>query len=347
MDEQGGREESAGPRVDPAGNEHPAPSSAPQASFLYAVQTILDKGQGLVATSKITKGTRILSEAPLFKVPPDKPNRKVKEALIIKELKRLDKDQQRAYFALHNAHGTDHSPFLGIARTNVLPLGSQAREGGLFLEASRINHSCRPNAQNTWNANIGRLTIHALRDIKEGEEITITYLDQTTEYVSRQQFLKGSFSFGCRCELCVLPPARRRESDGRLSEINSIDEKLGQMGSRMFGYNKILHLLRTMFRLFEEEGIWDASIPRAYYDAFQIACMYGDDTRAKIFAERAHAARVIIEGDDSPGVARLKRFAEQPTQHESYRRLAHSPRGVRPPQSVGGLEVDDWLWGEG
>jgi len=55
---------------------------------------------------------------------------------------------------------------------NVLPLGSGAPEGGLFLQASRINHPCRHNAQNTWSANIKRLTIHALRDI-EGQEIAI------------------------------------------------------------------------------------------------------------------------------------------------------------------------------
>jgi hypothetical protein len=88
------------------------------------------------------------------------------ERIIIKDVESLSKDQQRAFFALHNAYRKSHSPSLGIARTNVLPLGSGARKGGLFLQASRINHSCRRNAQNTWNADLERLTIHALRDIE-------------------------------------------------------------------------------------------------------------------------------------------------------------------------------------
>lgn len=52
---------------------------------------------------------------------------------------------------------------------------------GLFLDASRINHSFR----NTWNENNERITIHALRDIEEGQEITISYLGQTREYAER------------------------------------------------------------------------------------------------------------------------------------------------------------------
>ena len=120
-----------------------------------------------------------------------------------------------------------HSSFPGIARTNVLPLGCDAREGGLFLEASRINHSCRQHAQNTWNANIGRLTIHALRDIEEGQEITITYLGDEAEYAERQQSLHDKFFFNCKCDLCSLPPAQREESDRTLGMIKFIDTAIG------------------------------------------------------------------------------------------------------------------------
>jgi hypothetical protein len=35
---------------------------------LYAIKPILGKGQGFIATSKISKGTRILLEAPVFKM---------------------------------------------------------------------------------------------------------------------------------------------------------------------------------------------------------------------------------------------------------------------------------------
>jgi hypothetical protein len=141
------------------------------------------------------------------------------------------------------------------------------------------------------------------------------------EHAERQRFLKEKFYFDCRCELCMLPPAQREESDLRLSKIQFIDDALGGLGEAISNYDAGLHLVRTMLRLFEEEGIWDAGVPRVYYDAFQIAIANRDEARAKIFAERAYAARVIIEGDDSPQAAKLKRLAHRPA-------------------------FDDWLWRE-
>ncbi|RFU77846.1 set domain-containing 5 [Trichoderma arundinaceum] len=313
---------------------------------LYAIQAIPGKGQGLIATSRILKGTRILSEAPLFKVPRNTSDLKVVNDLIVKAVKGLDKAQQRAFLSLHNAHGRDKQPFLGISRTNALPLGSEAREGAIFLEASRINHACRHNAQNTWNENIRRLTIHAVRDIEEGEEITISYLGATSDYAERQAFLKRTFFFDCGCELCSLPPAQRAESDLRLRKIQFIDNTIASLGDSMSEYKDALHLVNAMFRLFKEEGVWDASIPRAYYDAFQIAVANGDDTRAKVFAERAHAARVIVEGDDSPVAARLKQLAANPRRHPAYGLVVGVPQRVELPSELDGPAFEDWLWRE-
>ncbi|OCK83188.1 SET domain-containing protein [Lepidopterella palustris CBS 459.81] len=174
------------------------------AGKLYAIRAIAGKGKGLVATTRIAKGTRLLSEVPIFRVPRDNNDIKDLERIVADEVKCLGDDQQHAFFDLTNVYGSAHSEAFGIARTNVLPLGSSARSGGLFLEASRINHSCKHNSQNTWNENIGQLTIHSLRDIEAGQEITISYLINTPDYAERQRFLKEKFKFECKCELCSL-----------------------------------------------------------------------------------------------------------------------------------------------
>ena len=46
---------------------------------------------------------------------------------------------------------------------------------GIVLTASRMNHSCLPNVHHHFNTALGRLTVHALRDIKSGEEIETSY----------------------------------------------------------------------------------------------------------------------------------------------------------------------------
>jgi len=137
-------------------------------------------------------------------------------------------------------------------------------------------------------------------------------------YAERQRDLKEKFCFGRKCEHCSLPPAQREESDLRLNKIRFIDEAIKHLDGIVLNPETGLHLVHMMFCLFEEEGIWDARIPRAYYDAFQIAIASGHGARAKVFAERAYAVRTVIEGDDSPETMRLKRLAERPAEHSLY-----------------------------
>jgi SET domain len=296
----------------------------------YDIRAIAGKGKGLVATTRIAKGTRLLSEVPIFRVPRDNPDIEALERIIANEVNCLDDDQQRAFFDLTNIYGNTHSQSLGIARTNVLPLGSRARSGGLFLEASRINHSCRHNAQNTWNENIGRLTIHALRDIEAGQEITISYLASTSEYAERQRFLKEKFKFECKCELCSLPRAQRKHSDTRLRKLQAIDKSIGAFFWGELEPEMALQLLHTMFGLFDEEGIWDASIARAYKDAYDIATENEDGSRARVFAERAYDTRRLIEGDDSPVTVEMKQAAEE--------------LSAQTPQGMNEAGFENWLW---
>ncbi|KAF2177953.1 hypothetical protein K469DRAFT_601350, partial [Zopfia rhizophila CBS 207.26] len=54
------------------------------------------------------------------------------------------------------------------------------------------------------NENIEWLTIHAVRDIEAGQEITILYLASTLGYEERQRFLREKFKFECECKLCSL-----------------------------------------------------------------------------------------------------------------------------------------------
>jgi hypothetical protein len=121
---------------------------------------------------------------------------------------------------MHNIYADDTvSRYLGIIRTNALPFGDDVREGGIFLDACRINHACDINAQKSWNKNIKRHTVHALRDIEKGEEITIYYLGVLNSRKARQEALRRKFAFACLYRLCSLPPSQSQESDRRLDEI--------------------------------------------------------------------------------------------------------------------------------
>jgi SET domain-containing protein len=113
---------------------------------LYIIQEIPGKGHGLVAATTITKGTRILSESPLFRVPQGGNSKEQLRDSISKKIAALREEQRQAFLSLRNSFEDEDGPELGRVRTNALPLGSDATTGGIFLDSSCINHSCNPNA---------------------------------------------------------------------------------------------------------------------------------------------------------------------------------------------------------
>ncbi|GAB1314573.1 hypothetical protein MFIFM68171_04783 [Madurella fahalii] len=112
-------------------------------SILYEIKQIPGTDQGMIATSDIPRGARILLEAPVFRMPDTMGNIRAVERAVLHKVKSLSRDHQRDFFTLHNACEGECPLVLGITQTNMLPLPGDS--GGLFLNAPRINHACRPN----------------------------------------------------------------------------------------------------------------------------------------------------------------------------------------------------------
>ena len=317
------------------------------AACSYIIQEIAGKGRGVLAATFISKGTRIICEPPLFRVPRGGRSKEQLHETILKTIAGLNDEQRQQFLALHNAFGDESGPELGRVRTNALPLGSDAIEGGIFLDSSRINHSCIQNAQNTWNEDLQKLTIHALRDISEKEEITIFYLPDRPSRQVRCEALLSSFRFTCSCNLCSLPTDKCQRSDENLDEIKRLDELIGDGIAIFSAPLQALHNVRKLLVLFDNEGITDASVPRAYYDAFQIAVTHGDLARASIFAERAASSRIVIEGKDSRTVEKMEEYAKDPTEHLAYGYTGKwRTTMVDIPSGLDKNAYECWLWKE-
>lgn len=316
----------------------------------YIIRPIPGRGLASVATSMIPTGTRILAEPALFKIRHLPENaRVVADKQLINALGYLNMDQRRAFLGLQNCHGGIGARILvGLIRTNAFRLGSGAIQGGIFLRASRINHACRPNAQQTWNANLDRLTIHAIRDIREGEEITISYLNGPADSAERQIRLRTAFRFNCACEFCMLSGEQRQESNRRQEELVRLDGLVGNIDDFYSKPLARLHNAHARLRLLEEEGMADVRVARLYHDAFEVAITNADVARAKVLAGRAYAANVICEGEDSPESIKLKAFAEDPTKHLLYgTSVEWLPDDDEYPEILDEEQCEDWLWRKG
>ena len=73
----------------------------------------------------------------------------------------------------------------------------------LYLMPSMLNHSCDPNVDAVWIDGDATLTLRTRRDIQEGEQLTITYIDADSPASARRQRLEHAYGFVCGCERCV------------------------------------------------------------------------------------------------------------------------------------------------
>ncbi|PWW74077.1 SET domain-containing protein [Tuber magnatum] len=84
------------------------------------------------------------------------------------------------------------------------PTGT-AEGSGLWIMPSYINHSCWQNSARSFLGDL--LIVRAARDIPEGEEITINYLESECSVQKRQKACFSGWGFNCRCTLCEIETA--------------------------------------------------------------------------------------------------------------------------------------------
>ncbi|KPI89380.1 hypothetical protein ABL78_1506 [Leptomonas seymouri] len=91
--------------------------------------------------------------------------------------------------------------------TDTGDLSHSSRGQGIYGVGCLFNHSCEPNLSVQYTAsNDETLSVVALRDIADGEELTISYIDTSLPHVERQQQLFEHYLFECRCTRCLHKP---------------------------------------------------------------------------------------------------------------------------------------------
>lgn len=302
---------------------------------LFSVQPVEGKGKGVIATAKITKGTRIHAEAPFITLPrvDEATSAKVLNEDVLKQLRSASRDQQRAFFSLTNIHGNTLPIPLGIVQTNALAYGPGG-EGGVFITGSQFNHACLPSACSKWNAALGKMTVHALCNIEPGEEITITYVNLETSNVRKTQ-LECGFQFTCSCEVCTLPHEMRKMLDAHIEEIKAIDRLLK---SETMPLEYGLWFAYRQRWLVESNGIDHAHVPETYDFAAKLTAVHKDYTRAKIFCERQLDIAMTEGGPDHPDTQ------AQQDMKMYLGSVLQQYLGPTVPYHFSRVELEDWLW---
>ncbi|CAL4924875.1 unnamed protein product [Urochloa decumbens] len=72
----------------------------------------------------------------------------------------------------------------------------------VYMLPSFYNHDCDPNTHIVWLENVDA-KLKALRNIEEGEELRICYIDTSMDVNARQRILADGFGFECHCLRCL------------------------------------------------------------------------------------------------------------------------------------------------
>ncbi|KAF1974535.1 hypothetical protein BU23DRAFT_94962 [Bimuria novae-zelandiae CBS 107.79] len=234
----------------------------------------------------------------------------------------------------------------GILRTNSFSVGCD--QAGVVIEASRINHACDNNSMHCWNDNLGKITVHAVRDIEKGEEITTNYIGRGSIRKERQAILKTSYILDCAWGLCSLPETESGAVDRKLMRRTKfwknfqLDQGLTRhLASPLLRLRRLEETVRHTMELRSGTQLYEAYLERA-----ALALAHSDLARGKIFFERAYEAYMTEHGpDDETAVERrdkLQNVSRSGCYGQSTRWKTLEADAL-PIKSISEL-FEDWLW---
>ena len=71
---------------------------------------------------------------------------------------------------------------------------------GLYPVLALCNHSCWPNCAVMFEGRVASL--RALRPIRKGEELSISYIELALPTSERRRMLQDGYCFHCQCSRC-------------------------------------------------------------------------------------------------------------------------------------------------
>ncbi|KIJ24208.1 hypothetical protein M422DRAFT_275073 [Sphaerobolus stellatus SS14] len=239
-------------------------------------------------------------------------------SLAIDILGRMQPRTRQTFLSLSNAKDISVPQLMGIMATNGIGIslkkGSQMF-GGIFLDISRINHSCGPNITWIWNRYLFVNIVQASRNTHKGEEIITEYetLDQT--YADRRFELERKYNFKCTYDYCTNTPATSDHNRAYYTAEDTMDLKFRHLSiillaslqvqdAQLKAADLLQYLTRGLVTL-TKEGIEATHAQMYYVYLMQVYGLQGDE---KNFLKWGFKAILMYTGNS---LYRLEREIEQ------------------------------------
>ncbi|KAF2638207.1 TPR domain protein [Massarina eburnea CBS 473.64] len=278
------------------------------ARHLIEVRQTPFKGLGVFAKAPIPRATRILSEPLILAL-----NGGENPAEILSTVNKLSKEDKARYLELHpfapsirkdvvkKYMGKRWGDLTNWERDAIGVYDANSFEVGVYFLPSRINHSCIPNVHYEFNPAIERGTFHAVKDIAEGEELYISYINGGSRLRNWRQPKLDMWGFVCQCAACG-NDAEGKKREERRKEMFELDQKLAKQS--VYGTEMTAaQALKTATRLAGlqmTEGVLNRELRTSYHDAARYCLELGNVKLALLWIEKELAHEKICVGEDHP-----------------------------------------------
>lgn len=156
---------------------------------------------------------------------------------------------------------------------------------------------------------------HAIRDIRQGEELTISYLDSFRAREVRQARSHSSWGFACKCWQCSLPKWEADESDARLYTLYKIENQLADLGNK----DSTPEMIEQLIGLYNVERL-HFKIADAYTIAALNYNIFGMVDMAKKYATLSIEQGLLEHGPEAPDIGAMRAILANAEEHWTYNR---------------------------
>jgi hypothetical protein len=272
------------------------------------IKTTEHRRKGLFAKTSFAVGDEIIREKPLFVVP-SSCELPYANHMANTAFDNLKPQEREIAFDFSDCKADDGGKSVwGILKTNAIPCGERAGSlskvefeyAGLFALASRMNHSCKPNARYVWRPDLKRELVMAMRPIISGEEITVSYVENYSSTAKRKKRLLNSFAFECTCPACTDSTLEDDECSEEIQQLIDRIPEVAQCGEPK-KLQSALQMAERALKLMRDVGFdLPVNLGTVHYDAFQMAKHLMNKSKALEHIKAALECAVLSDGSSSP-----------------------------------------------
>ncbi|ESK88030.1 set domain-containing protein 5 [Moniliophthora roreri MCA 2997] len=296
---------------------------------IFKVVKMRGKGMGMIAVRDIKQGELVISEKPLLLAPADE----IPRSFISDLFQNWNQSQTNALLSLswsklktndtinmNPSTQTEEERYFmteGIIQNNAVAL----RKGGepylsVFPRMARINHACAGsfNMMFSWREAEEELRVYAIKDVKRGEELTITYIESRRPKEERIKHLEDAYGFTCTCHECSLPVEESKVRDEKMEQFTILYTKFTRWLKGNITGPEAIQVMHEIWNLSMEMD-YPSERGRFAEEAAYIATIHGDKEAARQWLELGLKWSSVELGEDSERAQRARYTLDHLDEH--------------------------------